>query len=150
LGFNSGSPYYSYRVAYPLEKKWQIGDVLYWNKGNHSFKFGVDIVHNYDFQNNLYESNGDYVYQYIGPYFNDLLNFKNGVTVGTSTNGCDANYTEYAGQYGSGSSATNAAPVVAKYPCYQDFYQALELQALASTPWTQAYSHRTTGKSRHV
>jgi outer membrane receptor protein involved in Fe transport len=122
-GFNSGSPYYSYRAAYPLETKWQVGDILYWNKGNHSLKFGVDMVHNYDFQNNLYESNGDYVYQYIGPYFNDLLNFKNGVTVGTSTKGCDANFTEFAGQYGSGSSATNAAPVIANYPCYQDFYQ---------------------------
>jgi outer membrane receptor protein involved in Fe transport len=122
-GFNSGSPYYSYRAAYPLEKKWQIGDILYWDKGNHSFKFGADIVHNYDFQNNLYESNGDYSYQYIGPFFNDLLNFKNGVNVGTSTQGCDSNYTEYAGQYGSGSSASNAAPVVANYPCYADFYQ---------------------------
>ena len=122
-GFNSGSPYYSYRAAYPLERKWQIGDTLYWTKGNHSFKFGLDMVHNYDFQNNLYESNGDYVYQYIGPYFNDLLNFKNGVTVGTSTKGCDSNFTEFAGQYGSGSSTKNAAPVVANYPCYQDFYQ---------------------------
>jgi outer membrane receptor protein involved in Fe transport len=122
-GFNSGSPYYSYRVAYPLERKWQVGDTLYWTKGNHSFKFGVDMVHNYDFQNNLYESNGDYVYQYIGPYFNDLLDFKNGVSVGSSTRGCDANFTEFAGQYGSGSSASNAAPVVANYPCYQDFYQ---------------------------
>jgi hypothetical protein len=122
-GFNTGSPYYSYRTAYPLEKKWQVGDTLYWTKGNHSFKFGVDAVHNFDFQNNLYESNGDYSYQYIGPYFNDLLNFKNGVTVATSTKGCDSNYTEYAGQYGSGSSAANAAPVVANYPCYADFYQ---------------------------
>lgn len=122
-GFNSGSPYYSYRTAYPLERKWQVGDTLYWSKGNHTLKFGVDAVHNYDFQNNLYESNGDYVYQYIGPYFNDLLNFKKGVTVATSTHGCDSNFTEYAGQYGSGSSASNAAPVVANYPCYQDFYQ---------------------------
>ena len=122
-GFNSGSPYYSYRVAYPLERKWQIGDTLYWAKSNHTFKFGVDMVHNYDFQNNLYESNGDYSYQYIGPYFNDLLNFKNGVKVSTSTNGCDSKFTEFAGQYGNGSSATNAAPVTSSYPCYADFYQ---------------------------
>jgi hypothetical protein len=118
-GFAAGSPYYSYRTAYPLEKKWQVGDTLYWNKGNHSFKFGVDAVHNYDFQNNLYESNGEYSYQYLGPYFNDLLDFKNGVTPTASKTaanyGCDSNYTEYA------TSATST--VVSGYPCYADFYQ---------------------------
>ena len=118
-GFAAGSPYYSYRTAYPLEKKWQIGDVLYWGKNNHSFKFGVDMVHNYDFQNNLYESNGEYSYQYLGPYFSDLLDFKNGLTPTASTTannyGCDSNYTEYA------TSATST--VVSGYPCYADFYQ---------------------------
>jgi len=55
-GFAAGAPYYSFRVAYPLERS-AGGDVLYWNKGNHSLKFGVDMVHNYDFQNDLYQSN---------------------------------------------------------------------------------------------
>jgi hypothetical protein len=118
-GFNAGSPYYSYRVAYPLEKKWQVGDTLYWAKGNHTFKFGVDAVHNFDFQNNLYEGNGEYSYQYIGLYFNDLLDFKNGVAPNASKTGsnfgCDANYTEYA------TSATST--VVNGFPCYADFYQ---------------------------
>lgn len=118
-GFAAGSPYYSYRIAYPLEYKWQVGDILYWNKGNHSLKFGVDAVHNYDFQNNLYEGNGEYSYQYLGLYFNDLLDFKNGVTPTASTSGtnygCDSSYTEYA------TSATSK--VVAGYPCYADFYQ---------------------------
>jgi len=114
-GFNSGSPYYSYRPDYPLENKWQIGDILYWNKGSHSFKFGVDMVHNYDFQNNLYEGNGDYVYQYIGPYLNDLMNLKNGINPATNNNGCDTTSSQ------SAASATSKA--VAGYPCYQNFYQ---------------------------
>jgi hypothetical protein len=121
-GFAAGSPYYSYRVAYPYELKWQVGDILYWSKGNHSFKFGADIVHNYDFQNDLYESNGEYVYTYIGQYMNDLLNFKNGVS-STGGTGCDANFAEFASQYGDGTSAANAAPATGTYPCYDDYFQ---------------------------
>ncbi len=114
-GLNAGSPYYSYRPDYPLEKKWQIGDIVYWNHSAHSFRFGVDTVHNYDFQNNLYEGNGAYSYQYIGPYLNDLMNFKNGVNPATNNTGCDTTSAQ------SASSAT--AKAVAGYPCYQNFYQ---------------------------
>jgi Carboxypeptidase regulatory-like domain/TonB dependent receptor len=118
-GFSAGSPYYSYRKAYPIETKWQVGDVLYWNKGNHSFKFGVDMVHNFDYQNNPNGANGEFSYQYLGPYFNDLLNEKFNNTLTSSTTalnyGCDTNYSEYA------TSAT--ATVVANYPCYQAYYQ---------------------------
>ncbi len=121
-GFYAGSPYYSYRPAYPSERKWQIGDILYWNKGNHSFRFGLDAVHNNDFQNSLYEGNGEYVYGYLGLYMNDLLNFKNGV-LSTGGTGCDSDYAEYAGQYGDGTKASNAGSVVGGYPCYADFYQ---------------------------
>ncbi|SPE30313.1 Cna protein B-type domain protein [Candidatus Sulfotelmatomonas gaucii] len=118
-GFTAGSPYYSYRPANPYELKWQVGDILYWSKGNHSLKFGVDMVHNYDYQNYLYEINGYYSYLYIGDYFNDLLNFKNGKAPTASTTatnyGCDKGYSEYT------SSATGVA--VAGYPCYSNFYQ---------------------------
>ncbi len=54
----------SYRKALPDERKWQIGDTAAWVKGNHSIKFGVDMVHNYDLLNNTYESNGVYTYSY--------------------------------------------------------------------------------------
>jgi hypothetical protein len=114
-GLNAGSPYYSYRPSYPLEKKWQIGDILYFNHGSHSFKFGVDILHNYDFQNNLYQGNGSYSYQYIGPYLNDAMNFKNGVNPATNNNGCDTTSSQ--------SAASATAKAVAGYPCYQNFYQ---------------------------
>lgn len=111
-GFDAGSPYYSYRVAYPYETKWQIGDVLYWNKGNHSIKMGVDMLHNYDLMNNTYQSNGAYSYTYLGNYMNDLLNFKNGVTPSATNNlGCNSK----ASQNGSG--------VIGDYPCYSTYYQ---------------------------
>jgi outer membrane receptor protein involved in Fe transport len=74
IGFYLGSPYYSYRKALPDERKWQVGDTATWQKGNHSVKFGVDMIHNYDLLDNTYEGNGVYTYSYIGNYFADLLN----------------------------------------------------------------------------
>ncbi|HEY5213813.1 MAG TPA: TonB-dependent receptor [Acidobacteriaceae bacterium] len=71
---NIGSPYYSYRLALPDERKWQVGDVLHYSRGNHSFTFGGDALHNNDLINNTYESNGFYSYSYLGNYFNDQLN----------------------------------------------------------------------------
>jgi hypothetical protein len=73
-GITLGSLYYAYRKALPDEHKWQVGDTAAWQKGNHSIKFGVDMIHNYDLLNNTYESNGVYTYSYIGNYFADLLN----------------------------------------------------------------------------
>ena len=73
-GFYLGSPYYSYRKALPDEHKWQIGDVLYMSHGNHSFKFGVDMVHNYDLMNNTYEGNGYISYSYVTNFLADLAN----------------------------------------------------------------------------
>ena len=84
-GFYVGSPYYSYRKALPDEKKWQIGDILYYTKGNHSFKFGTDNVNNNDLLNNTYESNGFISYTYLGNYINDVLNeTKSGSTCNSS------------------------------------------------------------------
>jgi Carboxypeptidase regulatory-like domain/TonB-dependent Receptor Plug Domain len=107
VGFNLGSPYYSYRLANPEEWKWQIGDILYWNKGNHSFKFGVDELHNYDF-NNTYggDGNGYFSYSYVGNYINDQMNFLEGRTGGCSTSaarntvGSDACYASFTQTFG--------------------------------------------------
>ena len=74
VGFYLGSPYYSYRKALPDEHKWQVGDTAAWIHGNHDFKFGVDLVHNYDLMNNTYEGNGVYSYSYFGNFFADLYN----------------------------------------------------------------------------
>jgi len=118
-GFNAGSPYYSYRVAYPDERKWQIGDVLYWGKGSHSFKFGVDSVHNDDLMNNTYQSNGTFSYGYVGNLYNDLLNKRNGVAPTTANQmGCDSS----AAQNFSGISKT-ATSVTGANPCYSSFAQ---------------------------
>ncbi|SFS03436.1 Carboxypeptidase regulatory-like domain-containing protein [Granulicella pectinivorans] len=92
-GFFMGQPYYSFRVAYPDERKWQVGDTATYILGKHSIRFGEDIVHNYDLQNNLYEGNGFVSYTTGGTglvnYFSDLLARKNAQpgTCGTSQAG---------------------------------------------------------------
>ncbi len=74
IGLTMGTPYYSFRTAYPDERKWQIGDTAATTWGRHTIKFGVDLMHSYDLQNNLYEGNGQYNYtSNIVNYFSDLI-----------------------------------------------------------------------------
>ncbi len=108
-GFNLGSPYYSYRTAYPDERKWQIFDTAYYVRGNHTFKFGGDALHNYDLINNTFESNGDFSYTYIGNYFTDLYNRKSG-----RTGSCAS---------GAASTATATLTAVGIYPCFTNYFQ---------------------------
>lgn len=72
-GFYLGTQYYSFRKSYPDERKWQIGDTAAVQVGKHSIRFGEDIVHNHDFQDNIYQSNGSYSYNTTANYFADLL-----------------------------------------------------------------------------
>ena len=73
-GFTAGTPYYSFRNSYPDERKWQIGDTAAILLGRHNIRFGEDVVHNNDLQNNLYQGNGAYSYNNnIVNYFSDLI-----------------------------------------------------------------------------
>ena len=105
-----GSPYYSYRKALPDERKWQVGDVLHWQKGNHSLTFGGDALNNYDLLNNLYESNGYITYSYLGNYMADLYN------KGKAHDTC--NSTALA-------TATSTTSAVGTDPCYSSLAQGL-------------------------
>ena len=109
-GFNLGSPYYSYRLANPVEYKWQVGDILYWNKGNHSFKFGFDELHNYDF-NNTYggDGNGYFVYSYVGNYISDQISEASGKVGNCNSTGAR--------------NGTSSATAIGTYPCYSTFTQ---------------------------
>ena len=116
-GFNAGSMYYAHRAAYPDERKWQIGDILYWNKGQPQLRFGVDAVHNSDLMNNTYKSNGDFSYNWVGNMFNDILNIRNN----TGTLGCDSTGAQ------NPVLPTTAKPtpsaITGAYPCYYSFTQ---------------------------
>lgn len=72
-GFTLGSPYYGYRPQYPDERKWQIGDTATFITGKHSIRFGTDILHNYDLQNNLYRSNAQMSYGSYLNFISDIL-----------------------------------------------------------------------------
>ena len=106
-----GSPYYSYRVALPDERKWQIEDTLYYNRGNHTFKFGADMLHNADLINNTFESNGLYTYAYQSTYFTDLYLSQNGGTKGACNSAASQVYTTT----GAGSTPIGTAPCYTSY-----------------------------------
>ena len=116
-GFTLGSPYYSYRKALPDERKWQIADTVYLTRGNHSFKFGVDTVHNYDLINNTYESNGAYSYTYIGNYFADIANEGKASTCNSAASPTGTNATTTNGK------PVAAVPAVGTNPCYASITQ---------------------------
>ena len=66
----------------------------------------------YDLLNNTYKSNGDYNYNWVGNYFNDLLNLKHGITPSVAQpRGCDVNGSQ------------NGSTVTGIYPCYASFTQ---------------------------
>jgi Carboxypeptidase regulatory-like domain len=112
IGFNLGIPYYSFRTAYPRETKWQVGDSVYWVHHNHTFKFGVDMVNNYDFTNVLNnDPNGYYTYNYIGNYFADVYSHLNG----KATDSCNSTGAQF------GTASTSA---VGNYQCYSEYQQS--------------------------
>ena len=118
-GFNLGIPYYAYRIDNPQEYKWQIGDIVYWSKGNHSLRFGFDIVHNFDYLNTYgLDGNGYYVYNYVGNYINDQMNFLEG-----RTGSCNAS----AGR--NGTSTTSSGSAVGPDACYSSFAQTFGARA---------------------
>ena len=112
-GFYLGSPYYSYRIAYPEEWKWQIEDILYYQLGNHSLRMGGDFVHNSDLEHQTPYYYGYYSYSTIANYLTDLA------TKGTATSPGKCN--------SSGSVGSSSASGVGTYGCYssvtQDFGQ---------------------------
>ena len=72
IGFNMGSPYYSYRIKYPGESKWQVEEVFYLSLGNHTIRIGGDVMNNADSIKQTPYYFGDYTYSTIANYLSDL------------------------------------------------------------------------------
>ena len=125
-----GSEYYEHRNALPDERKWQVGDVLHLQRGNHSLSAGGDVLKNADLINNTYKSNGDYTYSYLGNYFNDVLNEKAGR--GGSC-GSQTGQNPVAG--GNAASLTNWTGTL---QCYSSFVQGFgnPVFGIATTDWS--------------
>lgn len=107
--FYLGSPYYSYRIAYPEEWKWQAEDILYYQLGNHSIKVGGDFVHNSDLEHQTPYYYGYYSYSTIANYLTDLG------TKGTATSPGKCN--------SSGAAGTSSVSGVGTYDCYSSVTQ---------------------------
>ena len=105
LGFSAGSQYYSYRTAYPDERKWQVGDTMSLNFGKHNVRVGEDIVHNYDIQSAPNQINGAFTYS------SSVVNFISDVLQPNGT--CNNTL-----------SASVVATAVNTYPCYNSFVQS--------------------------
>jgi outer membrane receptor protein involved in Fe transport len=106
IGFTLGSPYFSYRQALPDERKWQVDDILYYNVGNHTIRFGGDFLHNTDLIKQEPYYFGDYTYATIANYLTDLA---------TKGSAGTCNSSEGVG--------TASASGVGTYGCYEYFTQ---------------------------
>lgn len=126
IGFYVGAPYYSFRPAYPEEWKWQIGDDLYYQHGRHNFKFGVDMVHNTDLENQQQYYEGYFQYTTnLTNYFADL--YSKGSTTGT----CNSAVSSF-----STSATTNATGA---YPCWNKYEQGYGPAAFSFATLDQGY-----------
>jgi hypothetical protein len=63
------------RVALPDERRFQFADSLTYSTGNHTFKFGTDINHVRDIDDNLFTGAGSYTYSNINDFIVDYTNF---------------------------------------------------------------------------
>ena len=77
-GIQIGKAQFLERASYPDERRIQFADTVAWERGRHSFKFGVDYNHVPDHINNLYNENGAYIYNNAGDYYADYLNLTTG------------------------------------------------------------------------
>jgi outer membrane receptor protein involved in Fe transport len=114
IGGHLGAVYFGNRIKFPQENKWQIGDILYYEHGNHSLKFGADMLHNDETIVSRQYYEGMFTYgTNIANYLADLN------SVGKSTGTCDSNQL---------TAATATATAVGLYPCYSSLYQGYGAQ----------------------
>ena len=74
-GYTIGKPNFLDRRSFPDEKRWQYADTITVLHGNHTFKFGADINHVNDVNDNLFTESGSYVWSTTSDFFVDYANF---------------------------------------------------------------------------
>jgi hypothetical protein len=73
-GFTLGKPNFLDRRSFPDEKRWQYADTMTVSRGNHTFKFGADINHVTDVNDNLFTESGSYAYSTTSDFYVDYAN----------------------------------------------------------------------------
>ena len=99
--FTFGKPNFLDRRAFPKEMRNQVADTFSWSHGTHLVRFGFDINHVNDIEDNLFRESGDISYPTRADYLSDYA---------AAVNGLGARCTSKAG-----------API----PCYSTFNQQL-------------------------
>ena len=74
-----GKPNFLDRAAFPKEMRNQIADTISWSHGSHLLKFGFDINHVNDIENNLFSGAGAYSYNIRADYISDYIIAMNGL-----------------------------------------------------------------------
>ncbi len=74
-GLTFGKANFLDRVALPDERRFQFADSITYTTGNHTFKFGTDINHVRDIDDNLFTGAGAYTYSNINDFIVDYVNF---------------------------------------------------------------------------
>ena len=95
------------RVALPDERRFQFADSLTYTTGNHTFKFGTDINHVRDIDDNLFTGAGSYSYNNINDFIVDFTNWTTNGALRAANRTCStqanpANTTRLAGKCYSG------------------------------------------------
>lgn len=108
-GQTFGKPTFLNRTAFPDERRWQYADTVTMTAGNHTIKFGGDLNHVSDLDDNLFTEAGSYAYNTgttpVNDFIVDYVNFQtNGAiralvpTAGSPNLGVCAASTRRAGQ----------------------------------------------------
>src|SRR5712692_2323565 len=71
--FIFGKPNFLDRPAFPKEMRNQFADTISWSHGTHFLKFGFDINHVNDIENNLFSGAGAYTYNTRADYISDYI-----------------------------------------------------------------------------
>ena len=80
--FQFGTPTFLERPAYPDERMWQLSDTVQQTIGNHSLKYGYDMVHTNDLSENLTSQYGGYSYSNLVSYIEDYTLAQSATTAG--------------------------------------------------------------------
>jgi Carboxypeptidase regulatory-like domain/TonB dependent receptor len=74
-GLTFGKPNFLERTHNPLEKNYQFVDNVTFTAGNHTFKFGADVLRTNDVLDNLFQEGGVYAYNNINDFIVDYTNW---------------------------------------------------------------------------
>ena len=94
--FQFGTPTFLERPAYPDERMWQLSDTVQQTVGNHSLKYGYDMVHTNDLSENLSYQYGGYSYSSLVSYIEDYTLAQSAATAGQAKH-----YSSYGQGFGS-------------------------------------------------